>query len=126
MNRTAFVVDDEELIASTLGEILTTAGFNALWFSDPSEALNAALSVAPDFLLTDVMMPGMNGIELAKQLKARCPNCSVLLCSGQAGTSDMMVAASKDGYNFELLAKPLHPQVLMDKIEQLFTSAAAA
>lgn len=60
-----FVVDDEKLIASTLSLILTGRGFYARSFLDPFDALRAAQSTVPDLLLSDVVMPNMNGIELA-------------------------------------------------------------
>jgi CheY-like chemotaxis protein len=64
-----FVVDDEKLIASTLSLILAGSGFYARPFLDPLDALRAAQSTAPDLLLSDVVMPNMNGIELAIQIQ---------------------------------------------------------
>lgn len=119
-NRIAFVVDDEDLIASTLELILIHRGFDARSFVDPADALNAAQSASPDFLLTDVMMPGVNGIELAIQMKQRHPHCKVLLFSGQSSTSDLLEAASSRGHHFEILAKPVHPTHLLEKIDRLF------
>ena len=60
----AFVVDDEDVIASTLELILLSEGFEARSFVDPHDALVASQTSTPDLLLTDVLMPGINGIEL--------------------------------------------------------------
>jgi DNA-binding NtrC family response regulator len=118
--RTAFVVDDENIIASTLELILISEGFNARSFVDPLDALNAAQSISPDLLLTDVVMPNMNGIELAIQIKRLCPDCKVLLSSGQVMTNDLLVAAGLQGHHFEIMPKPLHPKDLLETIERLF------
>lgn len=119
-NRTvAFVVDDEDVIASTLELILLSRGFAVRSFVDPTDAVEAALSEKPDFLLTDVMMPKLNGIELAVKVKDINPDCCVLLFSGQASTSDLLARASEEGHCFDVLAKPVHPLELLDKIAEL-------
>jgi len=115
----AFVVDDEDVIASTLELILLSRGFAVRSFVDPTDAAEAAQSERPDFLLTDVMMPKLNGIELAIKVKEVNPNCCVLLFSGQAGTSDLLARASEQGHCFDILAKPVHPLELLGKIAEL-------
>jgi CheY-like chemotaxis protein len=65
-----FVVDDEHVIASTLAAILTLHGYSATSFTSPQEALAAARSSAPDLLISDVLMPGFSGVDLAIQIKA--------------------------------------------------------
>src|ERR1700742_2302991 len=122
---TAFVVDDEDIIASTLQLILSNQGFYARSFVDPEHALSAvADSAAPDLLLTDVMMPGINGIDLAVQVKQFCPSCKILLFSGQSATLNLLDAAREKGHDFEILAKPVHPRDLLTKIEELFEPSA--
>ena len=115
----AFVVDDEDVIASTLELILLSRGFAVRSFVDPSDAAEAAQLTKPDFLLTDVMMPKLNGIELALKMRQINPDCCVLLFSGQAGTSDLLARASEQGHRFEILAKPVHPLDLLSKIAEL-------
>lgn len=116
----AYVVDDEEVIASTLELILVAKGFNARSFVDPLEALKQAESAAPDLLITDVMMPEMNGIELAIQVTQRHPHCKILLFSGHASAEDLYSNAKSKGYDFELLTKPVHPNTLIQRISELF------
>ena len=82
----AYVVDDEEVIATTLALILNRSGFEAVAFSRPIEALRAAEQRCPDFLITDVSMPLMNGIDLGIQFKAIHPRCKELLFSGAHST----------------------------------------
>jgi CheY-like chemotaxis protein len=114
-----FVVDDEPVIASTLESILNSAGFSATAFTNPLEALRSAETQCPDFLITDVMMPQLTGIDLGVQFKAIYPHCRILLFSGQAATGDLMEAARNKGHNFDLLVKPIHPQDLLEVIGQL-------
>ena len=115
-----FVVDDEEVIASTLTMILRLqGGFRARSFSKPLEALEAAHLEAPDLLISDVVMPLLSGIELAIKVKELCPDCKILLFSGQASTAHLLEAAQANGYNFDLLLKPVHPADLLIKIRNL-------
>jgi DNA-binding NtrC family response regulator len=114
-----YVVDDEKVIATTLAAILKSSGFDAIAFVDPLEALLAAESQVPDLLITDVMMPQLNGVDLGVQFKAIHPEVKVLLFSGQAKTSDLLADARKAGHNFELLTKPVHPTDLLKAIREL-------
>jgi CheY-like chemotaxis protein len=76
-----FVVDEENTIASTLELTLRNRGFDAHSFDDPIAALKAAQSKPPDLLVTDVLMPQMNGVELAIRIRQDCPSYKVLLFS---------------------------------------------
>jgi DNA-binding NtrC family response regulator len=115
-----YVVDDERLIAQTLGMILTQSGFTASAFEDPYRALEAAASgPVPDLLISDVVMPGMSGIDLGVQFRREYPTCKVLLFSGQAATADMLATAKEQGHEFEVLAKPVHPSDLLAKLRSL-------
>ena len=121
-----FVVDDEDVIATTLGMILRLRGFEAHSFNMPLEALRAAREMAPDLLISDVVMPLLSGIELAIQLREVCPDCKVLLFSGQASTANMLEAARATGHDFEVLAKPVHPTDLLNRIRAVFDGVPAA
>jgi CheY-like chemotaxis protein len=114
-----YVVDDENIIAVTVAAILRKTGFQSLAFTNPIQALDSARLNPPDVLLTDVLMPELSGIELAIQLRAFCPECRILLFSGQAGTSDMLDAARAQGHDFAILAKPIHPTDLLASISAL-------
>jgi DNA-binding NtrC family response regulator len=114
-----FVVDDEPAIASTLALILNSSGFSATAFTNPLEALKSAEFECPEFLISDVMMPQLNGIDLGVQFKAIYPTCRVLLFSGQAATADFMDSARVKGHHFDLLSKPVHPKDLLAAIEAI-------
>jgi DNA-binding NtrC family response regulator len=114
-----FVVDNEPIIASTTAIILNRNGYSARGFTDPREVVSASQFDVPDLLLTDVVMFGLTGIDLAIQVTAQHPNCKVLLFSGKRETERLLEAAQAKGYNFPLLAKPVHPSELLDEIAKL-------
>lgn len=116
---TILVVDDHRLIADSTTEILNRSGFRAVAAYDGRTALQMAIDMRPDFLLTDVMMPSMNGVELAIAVRRNQPETIILLFSGQAGTKDMLEQARRSGYAFELVAKPIHPEDLIGHLKGL-------
>jgi DNA-binding response OmpR family regulator len=113
------VVDDERVIADTLVAILTRRGFAAMQAYDAESALDLSRVIPPELLLSDVLLPGKSGIELAIAMKDAVPDCKVLLFSGQAATVDLLAAARHGGHDFTLLAKPLHPTDLLANIREL-------
>jgi len=110
------VVDDDAVIADTLAMILEQSGIRALVAYDGKSALEIAITVPPDLLLTDVAMPGMNGIDLALAIRHTLPKCKILLFSGQASTKDLLGTARDAGQDFTILAKPLHPTELLARV----------
>jgi DNA-binding response OmpR family regulator len=112
------VVDDERVIADTLSIILSRNGFAAMPAYGGKSALEIAKAIPPDVLLTDVMMPGMTGIELAIALEKRVRDCKVLLFSGQASTMDLVAEARADGHEFAMLTKPIPPDELIRRITE--------
>ena len=116
-----YVVDDEKTIATTLALILVQKGYRAIGFTNPLEALKSAIARPPALLISDVMMPEMDGIELALEFNSRFPSCKVLLLSGQTGTADLLVSARERGHNFTVLAKPIHPKELLAEIGRVTT-----
>lgn len=114
--RRVLVVDDERLIADTVAQILNIHGYDAFTAYGAKDALKMAESFVPDFLVSDVMMPGTNGIELAMAVQEMQPTVKILLFSGQAGTS-LLVEQSK--LEFMLVAKPIHPDRLLQVLEKL-------
>lgn len=97
--------------------ILNQAGFASNAFADPQDALNTAIGTQPpDLLISDVVMPGMSGIELAIEFRRLFPQCRVLLFSGQALTANLLEQARNQGHDFEVLSKPVHPSDLLAKL----------
>ena len=114
--RRILVVDDEPVIADTLVTILNGNGFSAQAAYDGASALDLVALSPPDLLITDVSMPGMNGIDLAIKVRELFPDCKVLLFSGHAATAGLLNDVIPAGHHFELLSKPLHPRDLLDRL----------
>ena len=110
------VVDDERVIADTLAIILNQAGFDAAAVYTGTDAVEHARKGKPDLVISDVIMPDMNGIEAAIRIRQMLPGCKILLFSGQAATADLLEKARLQGHEFEILAKPVHPQDLLAKL----------
>lgn len=110
------VVDDERIIADTLAMILNQSGFEASAVYSGEKAVEMASTFSPDMLITDVIMADLNGIDAAIQIRAMLPDIKILLFSGQAATADLLEKARAQGYEFEILSKPVHPQDLLTKL----------
>jgi CheY-like chemotaxis protein len=111
------VVDDEKVIADTLAMILSQNGFESSAVYCGTDAVRRAKETTPDLVISDVIMPDMNGIQAAIQIRQMLPKTKILLFSGQAATADLLEDARKEGHEFEILAKPVHPQDLLAKLK---------
>jgi DNA-binding response OmpR family regulator len=110
------VVDDERLIADTLALILNKSGFETVVAYSGAKAVELAEVLKPNVLISDVIMEGMNGVEAAIRISASLPGCRVILFSGNAATEDLLHGAEVKGHRFELIGKPIHPRVLLDRL----------
>jgi CheY-like chemotaxis protein len=110
------VADDERVIADTLAMILNQSGFEARAVYSGEKAIELAETFRPDMLISDVIMADLNGIEAAIRMRALLPGIKVLLFSGQAATADLLEKARAEGHEFDILAKPVHPQDLLSRL----------
>jgi DNA-binding response OmpR family regulator len=118
-----FVVDDEELITKSLTQILRNEGFVVTPFTNPLKALKQMNGAAPDLLISDVMMPELSGIDLARETRKALPDCRILLFSGAA--EDLLRDSGGEGFGFRLLPKPLHPTDLLQEIDAVTAGSAS-
>lgn len=110
------VVDDEQVIADTLAIILRKEGYQAASAYDGLSALSLCESFCPELIVTDVRLPGTNGVQFAILAKQLYPSCGIVLLSGQAATASQLEEAEQAGYEFEILLKPVHPKDLLAKL----------
>jgi DNA-binding NtrC family response regulator len=122
MPKRVFVVDDEPCIADTLAVILRQSGYEATAFYNAQSALEGVAAGCPELIISDVVMPGMSGVDMAVLIKEHHPDCKVLLFSGNAAMADMLASARQQGHDFELLTKPVHPADLLARVERLATN----
>lgn len=113
------MVDDEGLIANTLAQILKVHAFAAEAVHSGIEAIAPAKSEPFDVMISDVIMPEMNGIEAATEVCKILPRCRIILVSGQQATAKLLGDARAQGCDFEIYAKPVHPSVLIEILREM-------
>ena len=113
------VVDDERLIADTLTEILEGGGFEVTTAYDGRMALETAARLKPDYVLSDVVMPRFNGVELAIAIHKIHPTAKILLLSGNAGVTGILDEGRRQGFEFRMVMKPIHPLRLLEALREL-------
>lgn len=114
--QTVFVVDDDAGMREALQSILETVGFPTAVYASAQEFLEAYHPSQAGCLVLDVRMPGMNGLELQKQLNARGAVIPVIFVSGH-GDISMAVEAMKHGA-FDFLEKPFREEDLLDRVRR--------
>lgn len=119
------IVDDETMIADTLTLILSAIGYDAKAVYSGEAALEVVEQFRPDILISDVIMSGINGIDVAIFISKMQPTCRVILFSGQPATADLVSRAILEGHTFEILAKPFHPELLIEHLKRLAPPAIA-
>jgi CheY-like chemotaxis protein len=112
------IVDDERIIADTLATILSRSGYSVKTAYEGITALQLAHAHHPSLVISDVVMPGMSGVELALTLKCTIPECKVLLFSGQAATVDLLDQARRMGHEFAIVTKPVHPTDMLRRVSE--------
>lgn len=112
------VVDDEKVIADTIVQILNRSGFIAEAAYGGEEAIEKARRHCPELVLSDVLMPQIDGVETAIAIRQNCPDTRIILFSGQSATVEILARAHERGYTFELLPKPIHPTQLIKHLRE--------
>lgn len=116
--QTILVVDDEIDVRALVRDVLTRDGYEVLDTGDPFEARRLAETRPVHLLLTDVVMPIMNGLDLAKRVEAVSPTTKVLLMSGYS------TAAAKSSGR-PVIAKPFRASDLANAVRQILDSRSA-
>ena len=114
---TVLVADDNEVAQRLCRRVLEKAGHKVLTASDGQEAVSLALANSPDMILMDVAMPGMDGLEAMRQIKAQRPGMTVVIASAHSMASDRerFLAAGAD----DVLSKPFKLTDLTGVVERL-------
>jgi DNA-binding response OmpR family regulator len=119
--RRILIVDDEQVVADTLGEILRTHGYDVRIAYSAELAIDLLGWWSPELAILDVMLPRMNGIELGVVLRENYPDCGILLFSGQPSVEILVEQAKRDGHEFDIMAKPVHPSVMLDAVSTMLS-----
>lgn len=111
-------MDDEKIIADSLGLILRGRGFTVRVAYGGKQAIADAGDFAPDVLISDVVMPDMNGVALADHFFHQCPACRVILMSGNATSRALLALAAERGHHYAFIPKPFHPTKLLEILDR--------
>jgi CheY-like chemotaxis protein len=123
-SETILLVDDTDSVRDMIERVLATSGYQVLVARDGAQALDVSEKFHGqiDLLLSDVVMPGINGPELAIRLRMRRPTLRVLLMSGY---DEHSLGAGGAGYA-SFIAKPFRPELLVQKVRAVIDSADPA
>ena len=116
-NKTILVVDDESSLLNLTNDILSSHGFNVFCTESAKEALNILQNETIDILISDVIMPEMNGYQLAAIVKEKYPEIKIQLASGFTDDSNMDMVDKNLQDN--LLYKPFSSQKLLLRMREL-------
>ncbi|NOZ28873.1 MAG: response regulator [Chloroflexi bacterium] len=121
MAHTILVVDDEPDVQKLLALILTKAGFQVATADNGEEALAQAASVAPDLILLDIMMPGMDGYEVLKRLRSDpvLTHIPVIILSAKGSVQDRVKGLRMGADDY--VPKPADPMELVARVEAVLT-----
>ncbi len=121
-----FLVDDEPQVLSVGRRLLENLGYEVSAHGSPQAALEA-FDADPErwqLVITDFAMPGMNGVELARRIRARCSVIPIILCTGFGGAID--VSAAKSVGIARVLHKPFQRHQLSEAVESALGKSAVA
>jgi UDP-3-O-acyl N-acetylglucosamine deacetylase len=116
MAKKVLVVDDEARVVQSIAGVLEDEGFRVITTGSGAEAIELFEKETPDVTLLDIWMPGMDGIEVLKRLKAISPDCLVIMISGHATISTAMAAVKFGAFDF--IEKPLSLDLLLMTIHR--------
>ena len=119
--RKVLVVDDDPVVGQSFNRVLSDKGYIVITAEDGYDALAKLKAEKYDIVFTDLRMPGMNGLEVAEQVKARQPWTPVVIVTGY-GSMRSEARARAAGVS-DFLHKPLSPEMIEDSTERALHQA---
>jgi DNA-binding response OmpR family regulator len=119
--RTVLVADDDEDILQLVSFRLQRAGYTVVTAADGQQALAAAREHRPDLAVLDVMMPGLNGYEVTRQLRADPATQAIPVILLTARVQEADVSRGFEAGADDYLRKPFSPQELRSRVQAILT-----
>ena len=119
------LVDDEQLVLSSLRRLLVREGLSVQTCSSGQEALALLETETVDLILSDHRMPGMSGLEFLDQVASRWPNIKRCMLTAQAD-KDLLDKAFASGLLHDVFAKPWRNEMMINRIQALLMGSRGA
>ena len=114
------LAEDDDSLRGFLARALERAGFEVTACADGEEAVQH-LDTSWDLLLTDIVMPGMDGIEVARQAAARDPSLRIMFITGFAAVA--LSAGERAPAGAKVLSKPIHLREIVTEVDKMMAAA---
>jgi len=125
MKTRVLVIDDEEYVADSLAMLLSAIGYDVKAEYSGEAGLLRAKSFRPDCVISDVLMPTINGVETAIRMQQLMPECTIMLLSAAPDIARQLLKSHRMDESFELLAKPVHPRSLLASLPSVVKKQSA-
>jgi DNA-binding NtrC family response regulator len=117
-----FIVDDDLAVLKSLTEVLEELKLELFTSSDPFQALEAIKVTAPSVVITDLKMPGMDGMALLKRIREFSPGTQVIVITGHGSIEDAVAAMRQGAYDF--ISKPFRLAQIEATVQRALEKAA--
>jgi CheY-like chemotaxis protein len=118
------VVDDDAMFRNMVGTILSTEGHTVVEIDNARGALQLIRTSPPDLVITDIVMPGMDGIEAIIALRRDFPKLPVIAMSGNSALSPLYLKTAKQLGAVQILGKPFTVEVLSKAVNEALKVSA--
>jgi two-component system, OmpR family, response regulator MtrA len=123
MTSRILVVDDDTALAEMIGIVLRTEGFDPVFCEDGALAVDTFRSAKPDLVLLDLMLPGLDGIEVCGRIRAES-GTPIIMLTAKSDTADVVKGLESGADDY--MVKPFNPKELVARIRTRLRPAAAA
>jgi two-component system, OmpR family, response regulator BaeR len=114
MNTTIMIVEDEEKLASLLGDYLRQSGFETLWIPDGTRVLPQVRERLPDLILLDLMLPGRDGLEICKEIRS-FSQVPIIMITARVEEIDRLLGLELGADDY--ICKPFSPREVVARVK---------
>lgn len=119
-DRLIYVIDDDQTLARSIGKMLSSEGYEVEVFFDAEDGLKNVRALRPDLIISDVRLPGMDGIEFVRAVTETNRHLPIILTTAY-GSTEMAIEATKAGA-YDFLEKPFQPEPFLELVQKAFKS----